>query len=96
MNENISLVSQELKIIDRNILTLSGVSKIISFDSLEFVLESNHGPIHIWGNNLELISLDNKDGNLKIKGKITGINYLEKVEKKKQESLLAKLFKWHQ
>ena len=94
MNENISLVSQELKIIDRNLLTLTGVSKIISFDSQEFVLESTHGPIHIWGSGLELLSLDNKDGNLRIKGKISGFNYLEKINKKKNESLLTKLFKW--
>ncbi|MBE6155561.1 MAG: sporulation protein YabP [Firmicutes bacterium] len=92
MNEK-NNVSHELKMIDRSILSLTGVSKIVSFDSSEFILESNMGPIHIKGEGLELLSLDTQDGVIRIKGKIIGYNYIEKLAKKKEESLIAKLFK---
>lgn len=85
--------SQELKLIDRSILSLTGVNKIISFDSNEFLVESSMGIIHIMGINLDLLSLDTQDGVIRIKGKISGFNYLDKQVKKKDESVFAKLFK---
>lgn len=93
MNEKINNITHELKMIDRSILSLTGVNKIVSFDSAEFILETNMGPIHIKGENLELLSLDLQDNTIRIKGKISGFNYIEKLGKKKEESILAKLFK---
>ena len=92
MNERIN-TNHELKLIDRSLFTLSGVNKIISFDSTEFILESNMGPIHITGNDLELLNLDTHDGLIRIKGTINGFNYIDKTTKKKEESFIAKLFK---
>ena len=56
-------------------------------------MESSLGVIHLIGSGLELIRLDTQDGNVKIKGKINSIEYLDSKEKHKEESLLAKLFK---
>ena len=91
--EVIEFGSHELKLIDRREISLSGIKKITSFDSEEFLLESNMGVILIKGSNLEIMKLDTHDGNVKIKGKINGFNYLEKKEKNKEESLISKLFK---
>lgn len=88
-NKNIS----ELKILDRSLMSLNGVSKIVSFDSNEFIIETELGPVHITGENLELLSLDTSSGLIKIKGKINGYNYIEKIHKKKEESFISKLFK---
>ncbi len=85
--------SHELKLIDRREISLTGIKKITSFDSEEFLLESNMGPILIKGTNLEIMKLDTHDGNVKIKGKINGLNYLDNKEKVKEESLISKLFK---
>lgn len=93
MNDKINSITHELKLIDRNILSLSGISKIVSFDDLEFIIEGVMGAIHIKGEGLELLNLDTTEGNIKIKGKINGINYIEKIGKKKDESFIAKLFK---
>lgn len=94
MNEQMMNSStQELKLLDRNLLSITGVNKIISFDNIEFILESNMGPIHIKGQNLELLSLDSHDGLIRIKGNIRGINYIDKISKKKEESIISKLFK---
>jgi len=89
----VSYGSHELKIIDRREIALTGIKKITSFDAEEFLLESNMGPILIKGSNLEIMRLDTHDGNVKIKGKINGFNYLESKEKMKDESIFAKLFK---
>ncbi len=85
--------THELKMIDRREISLTGIKKIASFDSEEFLLESNMGPILIKGSNLEIMRLDTHDGNVKIKGKINGFTYLDKNEKGKEESIIAKLFK---
>ena len=42
---------------------------------------------------LELVKLDTHDGNVKIKGKVNSIIYLESHKKEKEESILTKLFK---
>lgn len=89
----VSYGSHELKIIDRREIALTGIKKITSFDAEEFLLESNMGPILIKGSNLEIMRLDTHDGNVKIKGKINGFNYLDNKEKAKEESIIAKLFK---
>ena len=93
MNEKINVASHELKMIDRSILSVTGIEKIVSFDVSEFIIESNMGPIHIKGENLELLTLDTQDGIIRIKGKVNGFNYLEKISHKKDESIIAKLFK---
>ena len=51
------------------------------------------GAIYIKGSSLELLSLDTHDGNIRIKGKINGFDYIEKSNKRKDESFLSKLFK---
>ena len=93
VEEIVSYGSHELKIIDRREIALTGIKKITSFDAEEFLLESNMGPILIKGSNLEIMRLDTHDGNVKIKGKINGFNYLDNKEKIKEESLISKLFK---
>lgn len=92
MNETVNK-NHELKLIDRNFLNITGINKIISFDSNEFILESIMGPIHITGLNLELINLNTTDGTIKIKGKINSYSYINKSQKNKEESFIAKLFK---
>ena len=93
MNDKINSKS-ELRIIDRSLMTLNGVSKIVSFDNNEFIIETDLGPIHITGQGLELLNLDTHEGLIKIKGKINGYNYVDKAIKKKEESIISKLFKW--
>ena len=86
--------NHEVKIIDRREIYLTGVKKIESFDHEEFLLLTTMGMLHLIGNDLEMIRLDTHDGNLRIKGKINGYNYIEKnTTKIKKESFMEKLFK---
>ena len=90
---NVVAGTHELKMVDRNQVLFSGIKKINSFDNEEFLMESTLGIILLKGENLEIIKLDTHDGNVKIKGKINSIAYLDEKNKSKEESILAKLFK---
>ena len=70
--------SHEIKITDRSIISLSGINKVSSFDDQEFLMESNMG-VNVW--------------NVKIKGKLISMAYIENGKKEKEESILSKLFK---
>lgn len=88
MNTNIN---HDLKLIERNMLTITGVKKVISFDTKEFNIDSVKGIIKINGENLELLDLNNENMILKVKGLVNSIIYLDHV--KKEESFISKLFK---
>ena len=92
-NDNVLIGNHEVKMTDRKTIFLTGIKKIISFDSEEFFMESNMGAVVLKGENLELVKLDTADGIVKIKGKINSMIYEEGKSNKKQESLLTKLFK---
>ena len=93
MNDKIINNNHEVKMIDRNILSITGIKKIINFDNREFIIESIMGLINIKGSNMELLTLDTTNGIIKIKGKINSYVYIEKNNKSKEEGLLSKLFK---
>jgi len=92
-SDNVLIGNHEVKMTDRKTILLTGIKKIVSFDNEEFLMESNMGVILLKGENLELIKLDTGDGNVKIKGKINSLNYVEGKEKNKEDSLISKLFK---
>ena len=90
--DSVTLIS-EIKLNDRKKISLSGLKKLVSFDPEEFVMETNLGPLVLKENNLEIVKLDIIDGNLQIKGKINSLVYLDGKDSKKDNSILAKLFK---
>ena len=90
--DSVTLIS-EIKLNDRKKISLSGLKKLVSFDPEEFVMETNLGPLVLKGNNLEIVKLDIIDGNLQIKGKINSLVYSDGKDSKKDNSILAKLFK---
>ena len=91
MNENI-YKNHELKLLNRNILSLSGIKKVMNFDNDEFILSSTLGDILVKGKNLEMILLDTDKGDIKIKGTINSIVYSDE-KKNNKESIFSKLFK---
>ena len=83
-------------LIDRKNLTISGVKKVDSFDSEEFLIDSVMGYIILKGEGLELIKLDTRDGVVTIKGMINSLNYVDELSntKNKENSIISRLFKW--
>ena len=92
MENILDSIKQEIKVIDRGIIYLTGIDRIIKFDSEEFNMESVMGPITVKGESLEVVKLDTHDGIVSIKGKINSMIY-ENEGKKDGESFFTKLFK---
>lgn len=91
-----NLVNNEehkLVVVDRQTLNISGVLKIESFDTEEFLLKTNMGNLGIKGSNLEIVKLDLLEKKISIKGIINTIVYLENLVKEKKEGLIKKIFK---
>lgn len=84
-----------ITIAERKNIVISGVKKIESFDSDEFLMETSLGFLVIKGSELEIIKLDTYQGNVSIKGRIDSLMYLDNNsgKKEKENSLLNKLFK---
>ena len=98
MDKDIELLPQSnvvhnLSISERKKIVMSGIKKIVSFDSEEFLMESSLGMVLLKGRDLEIVKLDTNDGNVSIKGFVNALSYLETNEKIKEEGFLTKLFK---
>ena len=82
-------------LVERKNVSLSGVKKIDSFDSEEFLIETVMGYDVLKGEGLELIKLDTRDGVVTIKGMVNSFAYVDEVNKKnKENSVISRLFKW--
>ena len=92
MDNNLDVSKHEVKILDRNIIYLTGIDKIVSFNNEEFLMDSVMGQIKLSGDSLEVIKLDTHDGIVSIRGNITSLIYND-VKIKDNESLFTKLFK---
>lgn len=83
-----------ISLAERKNIVVTGVKKIESFDSEEFMMDTTLGFLNIKGSDLEIIKLDTYQGNVSIKGKIDSMIYTDTmVGKSKEESFLGKLFK---
>ncbi len=94
-DKEIQNYNHTFNMIERKNVTISGVKKIDSFDSEEFLIESVMGYIVLKGSGLELIKLDTMSGIVTIKGLVNSINYVdENISKKQKEtSVISRLFK---
>ncbi len=96
MNKEIemsNLSNHNINIVERQNLSISGVLKIDSFDSEEFILETSLGMLGIKGRDLEIIKLDTYDGKIIIKGIIDGFSYFDDKKDKKESNFMSRLFK---
>ena len=89
----ITSLNHSITINERKNIIITGVKKIESFDDEEFLMETTMGNLRLLGEGLELLKLDTNDGNVKIKGKINSITYIDGSVNKNKESVFNKLFK---
>ena len=83
-----------LSLAERKNVVVTGVKKIESFDSNEFMIDTTLGFLNIKGEELEIIKLDTYQGNVSIKGQVDSLNYMESaIKKEKDNSFISKLFK---
>ncbi|MYL31943.1 sporulation protein YabP [Halobacillus halophilus] len=86
-------VDHNVKVWNRRNIEISGVKEVDSFDSEEFLLQTNMGYLVIRGQNLQMKNLDLDSGMVSIKGKMYEMTYLDEHQGEKAKGLFSKLFK---
>ncbi|EGL19672.1 sporulation protein YabP [Paenibacillus chitinolyticus] len=84
---------QEVKMLNRKLLEISGVKNVESFDSEEFLLETDCGFLLIKGQNLHIKNLSLEQGLVAIEGYVNALSYVDANSPEKNKGFLGKLFK---
>ncbi|UJF33112.1 sporulation protein YabP [Paenibacillus hexagrammi] len=84
---------QEIKMLNRKLLEISGVLNVESFDSEEFLLETELGYLMIKGQNLHIKNLSLEQGLVAIEGVVSDLSYVDGNSQEKSKGFLGKLFK---
>ncbi|OBZ15481.1 MULTISPECIES: sporulation protein YabP [Bacillales] len=85
---------QEVKMLNRKLLELTGVVNVESFDSEEFLLETELGYLEVKGQNLHMKHLSLEQGQVAIEGLVHSLAYLDgNNASSKSKGLFGKLFK---
>ncbi|WP_028543436.1 sporulation protein YabP [Paenibacillus taiwanensis] len=84
---------QEVKMMNRKILELSGIISVESFDSEEFLLETECGFLTVRGHNLHIKNLSLEQGLVAIEGMVNSLTYLDANQQEKSKGFFGKLFK---
>lgn len=89
-----NLKSHTLNVSNRQVVTITGVNDVLSFDAGEVLLDTNDGVLMIRGSELHVSRLTLDRGEVDIDGKVDSLTYSEgKGLKKSGESVLGRLFK---
>ncbi|MBP1938449.1 sporulation protein YabP [Paenibacillus sediminis] len=84
---------QDVHMQSRKLLEISGVINVESFDSEEFLLQTELGHLTIRGQNLHIKNLSLEQGLVAIEGLVNSLTYLEPGSQHKNKGLLGKMFK---
>jgi len=84
---------QNITLLNRKILDLSGVTKVESFDSQLFVLKTVLGDLTIKGFGLHMKHLNLESGLVTIEGNVHSLSYSDSGSSSKKKSLVSQLFK---
>ncbi|GBG07960.1 sporulation protein YabP [Paenibacillus sp. MY03] len=85
--------TQDVKLISRKVLELTGVKNVESFDSEEFLLDTELGFLTVAGQNLHMKHLSLEQGLVAIEGHVNSLAYLDGATAAKSKGLFGKLFK---
>ena len=89
-----SAYKHSIYIEEREKLSVSGVTDVISFDEESIVAQTDLGTLIIDGENLHVNKLNLEMGELTIDGEIAGIRYTDETQGlKSKSSFMGKLFK---
>ena len=84
---------QEIRLLNRKSLDITGVKSVESFDSEEFLLITECGYLAVRGHNLTMKNMSLEQGLVAIEGNVNSLVYLDGGAPGKSKSLLGKLFK---
>lgn len=93
MMEQGKVMRQEIKMLNRKLLEITGVLNVESFDNEQFLLETECGFLTITGENLHIKHLTLEQGRVAIEGMVHTMAYLDGHTHQKSKNILSKLFK---
>ena len=93
IKNNEEFKEQNVVLKNRKSLEITGVNKLESLNPLEFIIYTTLGKMIVKGRDLEMQALDIDNGNLSITGLVRSIDYIEKIDHKKEKGFVSKLFK---
>ncbi len=71
-----------LELVDRKLLSMTGVAKVETFDDREIVLQTNLGMLTVRGENLHIRHLDLEQGDLVLDGDLAALQYVADTRRK--------------
>ncbi len=77
MSEDRMLLPHSLTLSERQKLTMTGVTEVVSFDENTAVLRTDLGTLVIQGRDLQLKTLSADGGNIAVDGTVTALSYEE-------------------
>lgn len=85
----------EMVMLNRKTLAVTGIKNVESFDSEEFLLNTDCGFLVIRGQNLHIKKLNLEDGEVAIEGRIIDMGYIDQGNsaQERAKGLFSKLFK---
>lgn len=84
---------QEIRMLNRKTLDITGVGNVESFDNEEFLLVTECGFLAVRGQNLHMKNLSLEQGLVSIEGTVHSLVYLDGAGAGKSKGLFGKLFK---
>jgi sporulation protein YabP len=84
---------QEIRMLNRKSLDISGVKSVESFDNEEFLLVTECGYLAVRGHNLTMKNMSLEQGQVAIEGNVNSLVYLDGGSAGKSKGLFGKLFK---
>lgn len=92
MGEEKKYCGHSVKIENRENISLTGVTDVLSFDEESITADTEMGVLAIKGEGLHVIRLDLEQGILNIDGSVSGLEYTDGIGKNKG-SVLSRIFK---
>ncbi len=92
-DQTTAISGQNIILKDRKRLEISGIKKVESLNSEEFLIDTKLGLLLVKGQELEMQQLDMDKGNLWIVGLVSAIEYVEAPTKKEKTNFFGKVFK---
>lgn len=77
---------------EREVMSVTGVEDVISFDEKQVILDTNRGRLVIKGDSLHVKRLNLEKGETDLEGNIDSMIYVSMVSHKHEESLFSRLF----
>ena len=93
MEQSKKLKQQDVKLTNRKLLELTGVTKVESFDSELFLLDTELGMLTIKGHNLHMKHLSLEQGLVAIEGMVYSLAYSDGNNASKGKGVFGKLFR---